>query len=222
MIEIKGVTKTIRRKTILDNISMNLSNSTIVGFQGINGSGKTMLIRTIAGLIKPTKGSIVIDGKRLGKDIPFPQSAGALIENPAFLNDYTGFDNLKMLASLKHQIGNREIRGAIKAVGLNPDDNRKYKAYSLGMKQRLGIAAAIMEQPKLVLLDEPTNALDEAGVEMLAKLLLEQKQRGATVVVASHDRYFLESIADVIFKFEEGKVIGSYQGRPGQGQVRNE
>lgn len=222
MIEIKQLTKTIRHKTILNNISINLTDSTIVGFQGVNGSGKTMLIRAIAGLIKPTKGSIVIDGKKLGKDIPFPQSVGALIENPAFLNEYTGFDNLKMLASLKRKIGNQEIKDAIKSVGLDPDDDRKYKAYSLGMKQRLGIAAAIMEHPKLVLLDEPTNALDEAGVDMLARLLLEQKERGTTVVVASHDRYFLESIADIIYKFEEGKVIGSYLGNAGQGQVRNE
>lgn len=209
MIEIKALTKKIGRATVLDNINLCLNDGSIVGLQGINGSGKTMLIRSIAGLIKPTKGSVSIDGKMLWKDLAFPPSVGALIENPAFLNSYSGFDNLKMLASLKHEISDREIRGTISTVGLDPHDKRKYKKYSLGMKQRLGIAAAIMEHPNIVLLDEPTNALDEQGVETLKQIILNQKKRGATVVVASHDRMFLESIADVIHCFEAGKLTRS-------------
>lgn len=209
MIEIKALTKKIGRATVLDTINLCLNCGSITGFQGINGSGKTMLIRSIAGLIKPTKGSVSIDGKTLWKDLTFPPSIGALIENPAFLGSYSGFQNLKMLASLKHEISDNEIRGAIKTVGLDPHDKRKYKKYSLGMKQRLGIAAAIMEHPDIVLLDEPTNALDEMGVESLRQTILDQKKRGATVVVASHDKIFLESIADEIHYFENGKLISS-------------
>lgn len=209
MIEIKKLSKKIGRATVLDNIDLSIPNATIVGLQGINGSGKTMLIRSVAGLIKPTKGSVSIDDKTLWKDMSFPPSIGALIENPAFLNSYTGFDNLEMLASLKHKIGKREIRAAIDRVGLNPDDKRKYKKYSLGMKQRLGIAAAIMEKPDIVLLDEPTNALDEEGVQTLKDIIIDQKERGAIVIVASHDRIFLESVAEIIYRFENGRLAGS-------------
>ena len=209
MIEIKKLSKKIGRTIVLDDIDLTIPNATIVGLQGINGSGKTMLIRSIAGLIKPTKGSVSINGKTLWKDISFPPSIGALIENPAFLGSYTGFDNLEMLASLKHKIGKREIQAAISRVGLNPDDKRKYKKYSLGMKQRLGIAAAIMEKPDIVLLDEPTNALDEEGVQTLKDIINDQKERGAIVVVASHDRLFLESVAEIIYRFENGRLVGS-------------
>ena len=209
MIEIKKLSKKIGRTIVLDDIDLTIPNATIVGLQGINGSGKTMLIRSIAGLIKPTKGSVSINGKTLWKDISFPPSIGALIENPAFLGSYTGFDNLEMLASLKHKIGKREIQAAISRVGLNPDDKRKYKKYSLGMKQRLGIAAAIMEKPDIVLLDEPTNALDEEGVQTLKDIITDQKKRGAIVVVASHDRLFLESVAEIIYRFENGRLVGS-------------
>ena len=209
MIEIKKLSKEIGRTIVLDDIDLTIPNATIVGLQGINGSGKTMLIRSIAGLIKPTKGSVSINGKTLWKDISFPPSIGALIENPAFLNSYTGFDNLEMLASLKHKIDKREIRAAIVRVGLDPDDKRKYKKYSLGMKQRLGIAAAIMEKPDIVLLDEPTNALDEEGVRALKDIIIDQKERGAIVVVASHDRIFLESVAEIIYRFENGRLVGS-------------
>lgn len=209
MIEIKKLNKKIGRATVLDDIDLTIPNATIVGLQGINGSGKTMLIRSIAGLIKPTKGSVSIDGKTLWKDISFPPSIGALIENPAFLNSYTGFDNLEMLASLKHKISKQEIRAAIVRVGLDPDDKRKYKKYSLGMKQRLGIAAAIMEKPDIVLLDEPTNALDEEGVQTLKDIIIDQKERGAIVIVASHDRIFLESVAEIIYRFENGRLVGS-------------
>ncbi len=209
MIEIKKLSKKIGRTIVLDDIDLTIPNATIVGLQGINGSGKTMLIRSIAGLIKPTKGSVSINGKTLWKDISFPPSIGALIENPAFLNSYTSFDNLEMLASLKHKIGKREIRAAIVRVGLDPDDKRKYKKYSLGMKQRLGIAAAIMEKPDIVLLDEPTNALDEEGVQTLKDIITDQKKRGAIVVVASHDRLFLESVAEIIYRFENGRLVDS-------------
>lgn len=216
MIQINGLTKTIGSATILSNVSLSMPEGSIIGLQGVNGSGKTMLIRSIAGLIKPTSGTITIDGETLWKDIPFPRSVGALIENPSFLPSYTGFENLKMLASFKDLIGENEIEEVIASVGLNPKDKRKYRKYSLGMKQRLGIAAAIMEKPDIVLLDEPTNALDESGVEILRHLILEQKARGATVVLASHDRLFLTSVADVIHHLENGKLTSTSSRQKGE------
>lgn len=206
MIYVGGVTKVIGKQIVLDNVTATFPTGSIIGFQGINGSGKTMLLRVIAGLIKPTEGVVSIDGKRLWKDIPMPESMGVLIENPAFLDPYTGFQNLAMLASLKGNHNKRAIGAALRSVGLDPTDKRKYRKYSLGMKQRLGIAAAIVNAPDVVLLDEPTNALDESGLEMLNQVIVDQKKRGATVLIASHDRQFLESLADGILLFDKGKV----------------
>ena len=158
-IVVNEVSKSIRGVPIINSVSMTLVSGNVYGFQGINGSGKTMLMRLICGLIYPTKGEIVIDGKRLGKEITFPQSVGLLLENPAFLDGYTGHENLEMLASIKNRITREEIHEAIASVGLDPLDKRKYKKFSLGMKQRLGIAAAIMEKPDILILDEPTNSL---------------------------------------------------------------
>lgn len=148
-IVVNEVSKSIYGVPIINSISMKLVSGNIYGFQGINGSGKTMLMRLICGLIYPTKGEIIIDGKRLGKEITFPQSVGLLLENPAFLDSYTGYENLEMLASIKNIITREEIHEAITSVGLDPLDKRKYKKFSLGMKQRLGIAAAIMEKPDI-------------------------------------------------------------------------
>lgn len=206
MIQLQEVSKQIGGRVVLDRITATLRTGTITGLQGINGSGKTMLMRVIAGLIKPTKGSVVIDGKELWKDVAMPESMGLLIENPAFLDTYTGVQNLDMLAFLSGGASARYLSSLIRKVGLDPSDKRKYKKYSLGMKQRLGIAAAIMGEPDVVLLDEPTNALDESGIEMLRKVIKEQKERGATVVLASHDRAFLESLSDEVLVFEAGKV----------------
>lgn len=206
MIQLQEVSKQIGGRVVLDRITATLRTGTITGLQGINGSGKTMLMRVIAGLIKPTKGSVIIDGKELWKDVAMPESMGLLIENPAFLDTYTGIQNLDMLAFLSGGASARYLSSLIRKVGLDPSDKRKYKKYSLGMKQRLGIAAAIMGEPDVVLLDEPTNALDESGIEMLRKVIQEQKARGATVVLASHDRAFLESLSDEVLVFEAGKV----------------
>lgn len=206
MIRLYEVSKRISGRMVLSHVTATMQSGSITGLQGINGSGKTMLMRVIAGLVKPTEGVVVIDGKRLWKDIPMPESMGMLLENPAFLDPYTGLQNLEMLAGLKGSVDRAALRRVLVSVGLDPADRRKYKKYSLGMKQRLGIAAAVMGDPGVVLLDEPTNALDESGVEMLRETALEQKRRGATVVVASHDRAFLEDLADEILVFEEGRV----------------
>ena len=155
----QNVTKKIKDNIILNNVSIIFEKGKIHGIRGYNGSGKSMLLRAIAGLIKLSDGKVMVDNKTVGKDIPFPESVGVLIEYPSFIPDYTGFKNLLFLAKIKNEIGEEEIKQTIRYVGLDSDDNRKYKKYSLGMKQRLGIAHAIMEKPDLLLLDEPTNAL---------------------------------------------------------------
>ena len=203
---VNEVSKSIRGVPIINSVSMTLVSGNVYGFQGINGSGKTMLMRLICGLIYPTKGEIVIDGKRLGKEITFPQSVGILLENPAFLDGYTGYENLEMLASIKNRITREEIHKAIASVGLDPLDKRKYKKYSLGMKQRLGIAAAIMEKPDILILDEPTNSLDSSGVSLVKTILAKERERGAIILLACHDLRMLQDVSDEIFLLEQGKI----------------
>lgn len=166
-----------------------------------------MLMRAICGLILPTTGCVRINGQILGKDISFPPSIGALLENPAFLNGYTGFKNLKMIASIQNRIDDKQIKDTLKQVGLDPEDRRTYKKYSLGMKQRLGIAAAIMEKPDIVILDEPINALDEAGARQVRGILKEQKERGAVCIIACHDTEELEFLSDEIIEIYEGRIL---------------
>lgn len=205
-VEVINVSKTIGNIKILDNINFNLEKGKIYGFFGRNGSGKTMLFRAICGLIKPTLGEIKINGKTLHRDISFPESVGVIIESPGFWNHYTGFENLKMLASIKQLITDAEIKQALVKVGLDPEDKRTFKKYSLGMKQRLAIAQAIMEQPDLLVLDEPTNALDEEGVELTRKILLEEKNRGATILIASHNKADIEILSDLKFRISDGML----------------
>lgn len=203
---VNEVSKSIRGVLIINSVSMTLASGNVYGFQGINGSGKTMLMRLICGLIYPTKGEIVIDGKRLGKEITFPQSVGILLENPAFLDGYTGQENLEMLASIKNRITREEIHKAIASVGLDPLDKRKYKKFSLGMKQRLGIAAAIMEKPDILILDEPTNSLDSSGVALVKTILAKERERGAIILLACHDLPVLQDVSDEIFLLEQGEI----------------
>jgi ABC-2 type transport system ATP-binding protein len=210
-IEINDYTKTIRSAVILDRVTLRFESGSIFGLNGPNGSGKTMLMRAICGLIYPTEGYVNIDGQVIGKDTSFPPSVGILIENPAFIAKYTGLKNLLTLASLKGVIGENEVRTTLSAVGLDPDDKRPYRKYSLGMKQRLGIAAALMENPELILLDEPINALDEDGVRLVRDLLFEYKARGALIVVACHDFDELRFLSDEIIEMYEGKVTRRYQ-----------
>lgn len=205
-IVVNEVSKSIYGVPIINSISMKLVSGNVYGFQGINGSGKTMLMRLICGLIYPTKGEIVIDGKRLGKEITFPQSVGLLLENPAFLDSYTGYENLEMLASIKNIITREEIHEAITSVGLDPLDKRKYKKFSLGMKQRLGIAAAIMEKPDILILDEPTNSLDSSGVSLVKTILAKERERGAIIILACHDLPVLQDVSDEIFLLGQGKI----------------
>ena len=194
-VEVKDYVKTIGKATVLDHVSYTFESGKIYGLRGKNGSGKTMLMRAICGLINPTEGCVCIDGKIIGKDISFPESAGVLIENPGFISGYTAFQNLKTIASIQNRISDEEIKAAILAVGLDPEDTRKYR-----------IASAVMENPALILLDEPTNALDESGVVMVRDLLEKQKKNGAVIIVASHDKEELELLTDEILIIENGKI----------------
>lgn len=210
-IEIKNVTKIIKHNTVIDHISLTMKSGEITGLKGVNGSGKTMLMRLVSGLILPTSGEIQINGETLGKEITFPRSIGTLIENPAFLDSYSGFQNLKLLASIKGKIHDEEIWEAIRAVELNPDDKKKFRKYSLGMKQRLGIAAAVMEHPDIIILDEPTNALDSDGVQMVKQILQKEKERGALILISCHDLEILKELSDVIYLMNVGK-LSAYTG----------
>lgn len=206
-IECREVVKTIKKNTVIDHISLQMQSGLVYGLQGINGSGKTMLMRLISGLIYPTSGEVFINGKRLGKDITFPESLGLLLENPAFLDNYTGLENLCQLASIKRKVSKDRIREVVKEVGLNPEDPKKYKKYSLGMKQRIGIAAAYMEKPDIVIMDEPTNALDVDGIGLFKKILQREKERGALVIISCHDLEILRELTDEIFLLKDGKLL---------------
>lgn len=205
-IEVKNVTKTIKGNHILENINLNLEKGNIYGFVGRNGSGKTMLFRTICGLIRPTSGEVVVDGKIISKDIDFPESCGVILETPGFWDNHTGLECLENIASIKSIINEDIIVSWMLKLGLDPKDRRTFKKYSLGMKQKLALVQALMESPDLIILDEPTNGLDEESVNSLKKILKEEKQRGATILMASHNRTDIEELSNKIFKIDCGKI----------------
>ena len=190
----------------LDGVTLEIRPGEVHCLAGENGCGKSMLMRVICGLVLPTSGRIMIDGEELGKELSFPESIGVFIEKPGFLDAYSGFQNLSMLASIKKKIGDREIKQTLKRVGLEDVMHKKYKKYSLGMKQKLGIAAVIMEQPDIVILDEPANALDEKSEQRLWQIVKEEKERGALVIISCHTSEVLEEISDEIFKMDQGQI----------------
>lgn len=205
-IVINNLTKIIKGNVILDHISVKMNSGNIYGIQGINGSGKTMLMRAICGLILPTEGTVEVDKKKIGKDISFPDSVGLLLENPSFLPSYTAFENLKLLTSIKGLVSDEKITETLKAVGLEPKDKRKYKKFSLGMKQRLGIACAVVESPEIIILDEPFNALDEDGNKLILELLMQLRMQGKLIILSCHDKQELEMLSDKIFLIKSGKI----------------
>ncbi len=205
-IEVRNLTKIISGHLILDNINIKMTRGKIYGLKGKNGSGKTMLMRAICGLILPTEGEVIIDGQVLGKDISFPNSLGALIESPGFISNYSGFKNLKILSEIQGKIDDNKINEVLTMVGLDPKEKKKFKKYSLGMKQKLGIAAAIMEGPEIIILDEPTNALDESSVISLRKTLQKYRDAGALIIISCHDSEELEFLSDEIFFMENGRL----------------
>lgn len=207
MIEVKNYTKILKKRTILDDISYEFQDGKIYGLHGRNGSGKTMLLRALCGLIFPTSGSVKIDGKELHKDIEFPDSVGIIIEDMSMFPEYSGYDNLRMLAKIKKIASDEDIQNVLRKVGLDIDGRLKVKEYSLGMRQKLNIAQAIMESPKLLLLDEPTNALDDETILKIRDILLElNKENNTTIIIASHNQEDLHTLCDEILEIKDGKI----------------
>lgn len=207
-IKIVDLNKKIKGTVILDGINLTMTAGRIYGLRGRNGCGKTMLMRAICGLIIPDSGHILIGDEKLHRDIKFPRSIGALIENPSFLPQYTGLRNLRMLARLTGGISDENVRYAISRTGLDPDDRRTYRKYSLGMKQKLGIANALMGEPDVIILDEPINALDEESVDCIKAELIKLKEKGKLIIIACHDREELEYLCDEIFVMKDGRICG--------------
>ena len=207
MIQLQNVTKRIKENTVLDNVSYTFKSGFVYGLYGQNGSGKTMLLRVISGLINLDSGSIFIDGEKLHDKIEFPPETGIVIENMELLPECSAKRNLQMLAKIKNIADEKDISFSLERVGLDPDSDKKVKKFSLGMKQRLNIAQAIFENQKIILLDEPTNALDEDAVQLIYKIIREEKSRGATIIVATHHKEDLKEVCDVILKIAEGKIV---------------
>lgn len=202
---IENLSKTIKNNKILDNVNLTFESGHVYGLVGRNGSGKTMLLRAICGLIFPDSGKVIIDGNQLHKDISFPESCGIIIENTDLLPNFSAFDNLKMLSEIKNTANDNMIKSAIKSVGLDPDSKKKVKTFSLGMKQRLSIAQALFEDPDILLLDEPTNALDEDGVNDVRRILLEQKKKNKLIIIASHNKEDISLLSDTVISVSNGR-----------------
>ena len=211
-ISIEHVTKKIKDATVLKDICLEMKGGTVYGLQGKNGSGKTMLMRAISGLIRPTSGRIVINGEQLHKNISIPRSIGLLLENPSLLPEYDASQNLKLLAKMQGGVPEDEIRQLIRDVGLEDAGHKKVEKYSLGMKQRLGIAAAILGSPYIILLDEPINAIDGEGVEEIRSLILSLKNEKRIIIVACHDKEEMNLLADEIVHLRDGRIEGQENG----------
>lgn len=205
-IEVKNLSKQFKGVTILDNVNATFKEGNIYGLIGRNGSGKSVFLKILCNFYSPTSGEVLYDGINIFKENTFPPDTRALIEKPAFLPDISGFENLKMLASIQQLIGADEILEALEKVNLIEDKDKKYKVYSLGMKQKLGIAQVIMENPKVLILDEPFNGIEDTTASKLRKLLKEEAKKGKIVIVASHIKEDIINLANVTYKFDGGKV----------------
>lgn len=206
IIKVENVVKKFGADTVLNNISIEFESGKIYGILGRNGSGKTVLFKTIIGFLKPSGGKVIVNGKEIGKDTDFADNIGIIIETPGFLSSYTGFKNLEYLASIKNLIGKKEIRESMERVGLDPDSKKKVGKYSLGMRQRLGIAQAIMENPDILILDEPMNGLDHQGVEEVREILRNLRDEGKTIILASHNKEDIETLCDEVYEMDRGKL----------------
>ncbi len=204
MIIIKNVSLTLQKNDILKDVSVRFERRKIHGLIGRNGSGKTMLMKCICGFVRPTSGEIAVDGKRIGKDCDFPDNTGIIIETPGFIPYYSGFKNLKLLADLRGKISKEDVRTAMERVGLDPNLKRHVRKYSLGMRQRLGLAQAIMEDPDLLILDEPMNGLDKDGVKDMRQYLLDLKAQGKTILIASHSAEDIDMLCDTVCEMDKG------------------
>ena len=203
-IEVQNVVKRFRDQVVLKNVSISFEKGKIHGIVGRNGSGKTVLFKCICGLMHPEEGVILVNGKRVGRDVDMPEDIGAIIEAPGFLPNYSGYKNLRFLANIRRKIGKEEILNVLKTVGLDPESRKHVGKYSLGMRQRLGIAQAIMEDPEILILDEPMNGLDNAGVQDIRALLLELKAQGKTILLASHNHEDIAALCNTVHEMDGG------------------
>ncbi len=215
MVILENVCLTLQNNEILKNISVHFKAGMIHGLIGRNGSGKTMLMKCVCGFVKPTSGTVTVDGKRIGKDCDFPLNAGIIIEVPGFIPYYSGYKNLKLLASLRGKISSDDIKNTMEKVGLDPNLKRHVRKYSLGMRQRLGLAQAIMENPELLVLDEPMNGLDKDGVKDMRKYLLDLKVQGKTILIASHSAEDIDVLCDTVCEIDKG-VLEKIKGFDGE------
>lgn len=206
VIVIDKLTKSFKGKTVLEDVNMRLQEGRIYGIVGDNGSGKTVLLKLICGFMKPDSGTVTVNGKVIGKDADFPENTGIIIEAPGFLPNYSGMKNLEYLASIRGKIGKEQIESAMKTVGLDPSSKLRVGKYSLGMKQRLGIAQAIMEDQQLLILDEPMNALDKDVVEEMRRLFLSFKASGKTMLIVSHNEGDISTLCDEVYEFDGAKI----------------
>lgn len=206
-IEVQNVVKRFRDQVVLKNVSISFEKGQIHGIVGRNGSGKTVLFKCICGLMHPEEGVILVNGKRVGRDVDMPEDIGAIIEAPGFLPNYSGYKDLRFLANIRRKIGKEEILNVLRTVGLDPESRKHVGKYSLGMRQRLGIAQAIMEDPEILILDEPMNGLDNAGVQDIRALLLELKAQGKTILLASHNHEDIAALCDTVHEMDGGVLL---------------
>ena len=204
IIQVKNLDLTINKTQILKNVCVSFEKGKIHGLIGRNGSGKTMLMKCICGFIRATDGEIYVDDKQVGKDCDFPGNIGIIIETPGFIPYYSGYKNLKLIADLNKKITPEQIKQAMAQVGLDPELKRHVVKYSLGMRQRLGLAQAIMENPDILILDEPMNGLDKEGVEDMRKYLLDFRKQGKTIIIASHSTEDIEVLCDTVSEMDKG------------------
>lgn len=206
VIEINDLSLNIKGHKILSRVNMSMTEGNIYGLVGSNGSGKTMLMKCICGFVRPTSGAVIVHDEMIGRDVDYIRDAGVIIETPGFITYYSGMKNLKMLSEISGKSDAAEIREAMEICGLNPDLKLPVKKYSLGMRQRLGIAQAIMEDPSILILDEPMNGLDKDGVETIRKLLIKMRDEGKLILLASHNREDIDILCDEVYEVEKGKV----------------
>ena len=207
MLKITNLSKKFKKRMILDDINLELTFGNIYGFIGANGSGKSVFFKTICGFLKADGGTVALNDEVIGKDIDFLPELGVLIEKPGFIENYTQFENLKYLAQINNTVHDEDIKATLEMVGLNPDNNEKVKNFSLGMRQRLAIAQAIMEKQKIIILDEPFNGLDKQGVVLIKQLLLELKAPDRLILLTSHIAGDIEELSDSVFEFSAGRIV---------------
>lgn len=205
MVKVENVCKRFKGEQVLKNVNVNFERGKVYGIVGKNGSGKTMLFKTIIGYVRPTSGRVLVNDKEIGRDVDFAENVGIIIETPGFLSGYSAYKNLEYLASIQNRITKQQIKEAISMVGLDAESNKKVGKFSLGMKQRLGIAQAIMEKPDLLILDEPMNGLDTNGIKIVKDLLLRLKSEGKTILLASHYAEDMD-LCDELYSMEAGEL----------------